>query len=259
MNKVGLAASLKLRWLVVPALCLPLSAMTVTFTSVADTSLFEEYSDNNLGSSSLVSGTTRQFSRTRSLFQFDLSTLPAGAVVTDVQVILHVSQAPDPDKGGQPVNSDFNLYRLYVNWGEGTGTGATGTQALAGEATWNDRFYQTVSWSTGGGQIGDDFAVTPSATTAISGTGMYVWGSTTELVDDVMAWQANPAANFGFIMISQAEDSPSSGRRFASSDNSGGLYPAPQLTVTYTIPEPSAALLWVVGLAGMACQRKRRY
>lgn len=245
----------KLRWLMILVLFQPLAAATMTFTSVADTSLFEANPDYNLGATSLVSGTNRQFSLSRALFRFDLSGLPAGAVVTGVQVSLYVTRRPDPDNG-EPVNSDFSLYRLYVGWGEGTGSGVTGSVANPGDATWNDRFYQTVPWETGGGLVGVDYASTESARTPVSGIGEYTWASTAGLVDDVLAWQAAPSSNFGFILISQDEALPSSGRRFASSEDFSGVEIPPTLTVTY-VPEPTVTCLWLIGVAGAVFRRRR--
>jgi hypothetical protein len=137
-------------WLALPALCPCLSAATVTLSAVADTSLFEANPDSDLGGTTLVSGTNQQYSRSRALFRFDLGTLPAGAVVTDAQVSLYVTRRPDPDQHGGPVDSDFSLYRLFVSWGEGSGSNATGSVAMAGDATWNQRHFGTTSWANPG-------------------------------------------------------------------------------------------------------------
>ena len=245
-------------WLALPALCPCLSAATVTFSAVADTSLFEANPDSDLGGTTLVSGTNQQYSRSRALFRFDLGTLPAGAVVTDAQVSLYVTRRPDPDQHGGPVDSDFSLYRLFVSWGEGSGSNATGSVAMAGDATWNQRHFGTTSWANPGGLIGTDYAATASATTAIGGVGGYVWGSSAGLVDDVRAWQADPATNFGFILVSGGEASLGSGRRFGSKEQPGGATPPAQLTVTYTmVPEPAVAGLCLAGLAGLVLTRRR--
>ncbi len=207
----------------------------------------------------MLAGTNQENSRSRALFRFDLSTLPAGAVVTAAQVSLIVTRRPDPDQHGGPVNSDFSLHRLYVSWGEGTGTDATGSVAVAGNATWNQRHFGAISWGNPGGLIGTDYAETPSATTSVGDVGNYVWGPTGNLVSDVAAWQANPAENFGYILVSQNEESPGTGRRFASREQPGGVdAPPARLTVTYTVvPEPSVLLLSMAALAGLALRRVR--
>ena len=248
-----------LRSFVFPLLCLRLSAATISFSAVADTSLFEGNPDSDLGGTSLVSGTNQQYSRSRALFRFDLGALPAGAVVSGVAVTLYVSKRPDPDQHGGPVDTDFSLHRLFVSWGEGTGSNATGTVAAPGNATWNERHFGATPWASPGALSGVDYAEAASATTFISNVGPYSWGSSAALVDDVRAWQANPAENFGLILVSEGETSLGSGRRFGSKEQPGGLIPPAQLIVTYTVvPEPSAAGLCAVGLAAFALRRTRR-
>lgn len=245
--------------LIFQMICGQLSAATVAFPAVADTSLFEGNPDFELGGGSLVSGTNQQFSRSRALFRFDLSSLPVGAVVTDVQVSLVVTRQPDPGQHGGPTDSDFSLYRLLVSWGEGSGSVATGSSALPGNATWNERHFGSTGWGSPGALIGVDYSNVPSATIGVAGVGNYVWGSTTGLIEDVKAWQQNSAENFGLILVSQSESSLGTGRRFGSKEQPGGTTPPAQLTVTYTlVPEPSVAGLWMIGVAGLALRRSRR-
>lgn len=248
-----------LRWLVFPMLCTRLSAATITFSAVADTSVFSGKPDNDLGGTSLVSGTNQQYSLSRAMFRFDLSTLPAGAVVTGASVSLTVTKIPDPDQHGGPVNSDFSLHRLFVSWGEGASTNATGSGAQPGNATWNERHFGTTAWASPGALIGVDFAENPSATTFVEREGDYVWGSSAGLVDDVKAWQSDPAANFGLILVSQNEAALGTGRRFGSKEQPGAPTSPAQLIVTYgVVPEPTVAGLWFIGLTGMVFLRGRR-
>ena len=259
MQAVGQMISSLRRWLVYPALCLPLTAATITLPAVADTSIFEGNPDSDLGGTSLVAGTNQQYSRSRAMFRFDLSAVPAGAIVTGVQVSLYVSRRPDPDQHTGPVDSDFSLHRLFVGWGEGTGSSSTGSAAQPGNATWNQRKFGSSSWESPGALIGVDYAETASASTPVSGVGGYLWGSSNALVDDVLAWQADPAANYGFILVSKDESALGSGRRFGSKEQPGGAIPPAQLIVTYTVvPEPSVAGLWVVALTGLLFVRSRR-
>jgi hypothetical protein len=247
-----------LRWLVFPMLCGRLSAATMTFTAVADTSLFQTNPDADLGGASLVAGTAFNDSRSRALFRFDLGALPPGVVVSGAEVSLYVSRVPDPDMRGAPVSFDFSLHRLLVSWGEGTGALVTGTVAMPGDATWNERHFGSTAWASPGALIGVDYTEAASATTAVVDIGGYVWSSG-GLVDDVKAWQENPASNFGFILTSDDETTKGSGRRFGSSEQSGGSVTPPQLTLTYTlVPEPEVAGLCLLGLAALALQRVRR-
>ncbi len=241
------------------ALCGWARAASMAITAVADTSIFESKPDFNLGGTSLVSGTNQMSSRSRAMFRFDLSVLPANTVVTEVRVLLHVSQQPDPDQHGGPAESDFSLHRLFVSWGEGTGSNATGSVAMAGDATWNERHAGALSWATPGGQPGEDYETEASSTTGISGVGPYVWDSTPALVGDVSAWLADPSSNFGFILVSQGEATPGTGRRFGSLEQPGGVYPPAQLMVTYhVIPEPSAPGLLTAGALILTLRRNRR-
>jgi PEP-CTERM motif len=242
---------------VLPLLAPALSAATVTLTAVADTSLFENKPDSNLGATTLVAGTNQQFSRARGLFRFDVSAIPAGAVITGVEVHLYVTRQPDPDQHGGPADSDFSLYRMFVGWGEGTGGNATGSVAAAGDATWNERHHAGISWGAPGGLLGTDYASVPSATTSVGNVGPYVWGSSTELIDDVRAWVETPAANFGFILVNQSEGTVGSARRFSATEQPGGLIAPPQLVVTYNaVPEPGMFALTSIGLLGL-CLRRR--
>lgn len=239
----------------VPAFC-----ATFVATAASDTSIFQNHPDYNLGGTTLVSGTNQQYSQSRALFSFDLSGIPADAIVTSVQVSLYVTRRPDPDQHGGPVNSDFSLYRALQNWTEGSGGAVTGSPASTGDTTWGDLHYNMsgTNWATPGGQIGTDFANTPSATTSVGDVGLYLWGSSPELVGDVQSWLSSPASNYGFALISGSEGAAGTARRFASTEQSGGLITAPTLTVTYqAAPEPGKVLLFLMG--GMAaCTRRRR-
>lgn len=239
------------------AACATGLADQVTLSVVADTSLFENHPDSNLGATTLVAGTNQQYSRSRALFRFDLSALPAAATITQVHVNLNVTRRPDPDQHSGPVDSDFSLFRLLTDWGEGLGGEVTGSNAQPGDATWNERHFNSASWATPGGLIGTDYANDPSATTSVGGIGSYVWGSSTELISDVQSWLDDPATNFGFILVCQTEGTAGTGRRFAAREQPGGGVPAPQLELTYSVPEPSALALVSVGLLTLGRRRRR--
>lgn len=238
---------------------LPAFSASFVTTAVADTSIYQNHPDYNLGGTTLVSGTNQQFSNSRALFRFDLSALPADAVVSSVQVSLYVTRQPDPDQHGGPVNSDFSLYRALQSWTEGTGGSVTGSPAATGDATWNDRHYNVpgMGWATPGGQIGTDFADVPSATTSVGGVGLYLWGSSPELVTDVQSWLSSPSSNYGFALISGSENVAGTARRFASREQPGGGIPAPTLTVTYqSAPEPDRLLLLLLGVGATFFRRR---
>ena len=234
-------------------------AATVIVSASADTSIVSSNPDSNLGGTTLVAGTNQTYSVARALFSFNLSAIPVGATITSVQVDLTVTRQPDPDQHGGPVGSNFSLYQMLVGWGQGTGSGTTGSPAATGDATWNQNHYGVSSWAAPGGLAGTDFAADPSATTSISGLGSYQWGSTSGLVADVQSWLADPSSNFGLMLASDAENTPGSARRFASLEQPGGGIPAPQLVVTYTLanPEPSLPSLLMLGTGALALVRRR--
>jgi hypothetical protein len=78
MTRTGLPYLCVLSWL----LCGEAArAGTVTNLPAADTTLFETAPDNNLGAGTLAAGATRGRLRARALLRFDLSGVPANAVV----------------------------------------------------------------------------------------------------------------------------------------------------------------------------------
>jgi len=198
-------------------------------TPVADTSLLESNHDNNLGGlSSIPAGTTQQ-GRSRALFRFDLTTIPAGAMVTAAELgVVAVNQ------NSQHQSSIFALNRLLRNWGEGSGsTNNFGDPATTNAATWNNRFHPATPWSAPGGGSGLDYAAPASATTFIDTLTNYTFGSTTSMVADVQSWVGNPDTNFGWILISQSEATQFTVRRFASREDA---VRSPVLTVHYVLP-----------------------
>src|SRR5687768_8425046 len=210
---------------------------TVTLPApVADTTLFRANPDNNLGHSDVVSGTTREGEHSRGLIKFNVaSQIPSNAVITSVQVSGRVVKLPST----APTASTFGLHRLLVDWGEGTKGGNTGSAATANEATWNARFHPDTEWSASGGAAPADYAATASSSMLVNTIRAYEWSSTPSLVADVQAWVANPAANFGWILISQSENTSSTARRFGSRETGNPF----SLTVTYSLgAAPSATI-----------------
>ena len=241
------------------ASCLAGHAATVSVTAVADTGLFANHPDSNLGAATLVAGTNQLYSRSRSLILFDVSAIPAGSIVTGVQFTLSVTRRPDPDQHTGPLDSDFSLSRMLVGWGEGRGGEVTGSNPQPGDATWDERHFGSASWTTPGGQVGTDYANDPSTTTSISGVGPYIWGSTPAFVSDIQSWVDDPSTNFGLILISQNEADPGTARRFSSREAlSGGS--AAQLIITVSdVPEPGCATLLLVAAGVLGVRRRRRH
>jgi hypothetical protein len=215
----------------------------VSLAPAKDNTLYESAEDSPLSNGQgpfLFAGRTLQGSDAlrRGLIAFDIAgQLPAGATIGTVTLTLRMSRAPSPTPYA------IHLHRLTADWGEGgsdtgAGGGGTGQPAEPGDATWHHRFYtptpQSIPWAAPGG----DFEPTSSASQSVSGEGLYVWGSTAQMVADVQLWLDQPATDFGWILIGE-ESTAQSAKRFDSRE-----YPeaastpgaTPMLLVVFTPP-----------------------
>src|SRR2546423_362048 len=96
------------------ALLAPLAAhaVVVTTTAAHDNTLFQDPSELSNGAGpKMYAGENSFWGIRRGVFPFDLSSIPAGAVVNSASVALHVSRATT----GSP---SFELHRLTSPWGE---------------------------------------------------------------------------------------------------------------------------------------------
>ena len=224
-------------WLAGAALMVPhlIQSQTVTLTAVADTALFQNRPDNNLGGVNFMPiGTTGIGTRNRGLVKFDVAgSVPAGATITSARLGLRITQ-------GDFSMQEVSLHRLLVDWGEGTksngptGGGSVGASATAGEATWNNRFAPSTPWGAAGGQADVDYAATASASATVGSTGSFTWSSP-GMAGDVRAWLSDPESNFGWMIIFNNESSRGTARRFASRESSTAAN-RPSLTVEYELP-----------------------
>ena len=263
---------------------IPSSAAVLTFQPNADNSIYSNATGNSNGAGPTLfsghSGNTNNGTR-RALLDFDLSSIPSGAIIDRVELRLTLADAATQETS----NRNFSLHRLSTSWGESTsfvnavggGTG-NGDTADPGDATWNVRFFGTPStnWATAGG----DYLVSASATTSIGQLAdvgsSYTWetlrGSmATGLVADVENWLASPANNFGWLLRIDDEAQFFTARRFFSRDYTNvdlSLQAAnrPLLTIEYSlesldaVPEPSSLVIWLwLGLAleSAVCRRRR--
>jgi hypothetical protein len=207
---------------------------SVNLTASADTDLFEPAPDNNTGGNpTFIAGANFNLKRSRGLVKFDLaSQIPSNASIQSASLTLTVTMVP-----ATPTDSTFDLHRVLVDWGEGTGfssSGDAGRAAVAGEATWNNRFHPSTSWSAVGAAAPGDFSSTVSALQFVHLQGAYTFSSTPALVADVKQWLADPSTNFGWIVISESEATTGTHRTFASRESSANNKPT--LVVQYVIP-----------------------
>jgi hypothetical protein len=208
---------------------------SVTLTSVADMHLRESNPDNNAGgNTAFASGTNLAGKRSRGLVRFDLASIPANASIQSASVTLTCTQVPSG-----AADSTFDLRRVVVDWGEGTGTSGNdaGRAAITGETTWNNRFHPSIPWSIPGAAAPTDFSSTVSASKFVQNTGVYILSSTAALVADIEQWLADPSTNFGWIVMSEAEGTAGTHRLFGSRENPTTTA-RPTLSVRYITSEP---------------------
>ncbi len=182
----------------------------------------------------LFAGRTNQNANAirRGVVHFDVAAaLPAGAKIKSVRLIMFLAKANN-------VAGGIGVHRVLADWGEGASyaIGGRGAPAQPGDATWLHTFYPDFLWS----MVGGSFSAEPSAVRTIGGAvRSYTWESTKQLVKDVESWVANPAENFGWIMIGD-EKTPQSVQAFSSReplcDPAVTELPAPLLEVTYSMP-----------------------
>ncbi len=204
---------------------------SVAITPSGDTDISATAPDNNNGgSSSFTSGANGRLEISRGLIRFDLTgQIPDNALIQSVSLTLVCTMIPAMG----PVDSIFDLHRLLVDWGEGSGFNPDndfGSPAQPGDATWNDRLYPSTSWSVAGAAAPGDFLSTVSSSVLVQNVGIYVFPSSTAMVEDVKAWLADPASNFGWIVISESENVIRSHRNFGSRENTTvGNRPSPRI------------------------------
>ena len=209
-------------------------AETAVLSAAADNTLYESATGafSNGAGPTMFAGRTSQAidSRRRGLIVFDVAgAIPAGATITSAILTLSMSQSSTGDR-------TVALHRASASWGEGASdagpSGGAGAPASANDATWLHRFWDSVFWTSPGG----DFAATSSASALIGGVGIYSWSSA-QMTADTQAWLAAPAANFGWLLLGDESGSGSS-KRFDTREHPD---PAkrPVFTIEYS-PPPNA-------------------
>lgn len=234
-------------------------ADTAVLHPSADATLLQVNPNNSSGGAEFFNaGTTQNYMRNRALLQFDVAAaLPPGAQIIGASLRVEVVRSP---RDGFEV-ALFGLHPMMRSWGEGSAIptdngGGLGAPAMPGDATWLERFASSDPWAAPGGAAGIDYAPSVSSSTLVYGTGAYEFEGTQEMVRDVQSWLNNPNANYGWMLITEAEEMNFTARRFASrEDFSGG----PSLIIEYDIvPEPRAWMLGFVAAASALMLRGRR-
>lgn len=173
---------------------------------------------------------TGSSSNRRALIKFDLSSIPANAIISSAILTLNCSSEL------AATDTNFSLNQSLVQWYEGTHNGSAPGAGEDG-STWNLRNANgSVAWGAAGGLAGTDYASSPSATTLVTGTGFFSWN----LTSDVQKFFNGTLANNGWWILSAIESVSMGQKQF---DSSGNATPAnrPKLVITYQIIQATAA------------------
>jgi hypothetical protein len=254
-----------------------LTALFLTSPALADSVSLGTSKDNTLiqrtdpngqlsnGLGDIFTGRTNQdgqgpatISIRRGLIQFDLSSIPAGSIITGATLTMR-------DVMGLNGDPDVSLHRTLADWGEGASfqAGGMGAAAAENDATWLYRFYDAANpasspaWSTAGG----DFSPTISASSIVSddlGNGQLFAWSGAGMVADLQFWLDDPSQNFGWL-VQGDESRGQSAKRLNSSDSTIPPNVPPELVITYqVVPEPSSIALLAAAAVGLVLAGRRK-
>src|ERR1700730_1071967 len=162
----------------------------------------------------------------RGVLAFDIAgNIPAGSTILGVTLSLNMSRT------GVDTARTVELHKLLADWGEGTsqatGEEGMGAPATPNDATWRHRFFDTIFWTSEGG----DFSATVSASQSVGTVGQYTWSSA-QMVADVQSWLDNPPGNFGWLVLGD-ESAIATAKRFDTRESAS----PPMLTIEF-IPGP---------------------
>jgi hypothetical protein len=229
---------------VVLALSTIAAAQNVSILPAADNTLYEHATgalSNGVGASMFTGRTGAQggFKARRAVVKFDVAgAVPAGHEVIYAELRLFCSQT-----NGAP--NQVKLHRLSADWGEGASDagfpGGGGAPSANGDATWIHTNFFSTFWTNPGG----DYEPTFSAKTTVAAPDTNIWGPTPQLTADVRDMRANPANNYGWILI--APEVSNEAQRYETRESPGF---EPILFVIYAPANPATKTLVGVGCSG---------
>jgi hypothetical protein len=200
---------------------------TDTLSATADNTLYESAfgSLSNATGQYFFTGTTLSNLIRRGVINFNIAgSIPPGAVITDVQLELHMSKTISDSKR-------VKLHRITNSWTEGTsqanGEEGGGTGSQTSDVTWLHTYYNNVFWNNAGG----DYDANQSASTNVDQIGYYTW-SDAQMITDVQNWIDGNSPEYGWILVGDESDIGTA-KRFDSRENSNTAL-RPRLIVTYT-------------------------
>jgi hypothetical protein len=213
----------------VPSLAI---ADIININPIKDNTLYEfdaaEGDTSNALGNHFFAGETGMGELRRGVLAFDIAgNIPAGSTILDVTLSLNMSRTADNTA------RTIELHKLLADWGEGTsvapGEEGDGAPATTNDATWRHRFFDTIFWTTEGG----DFSATVSASQSVGAVGMYMWSSS-QMVADVQSWLSDPATNFGWLVLGD-ESVAATAKRFDTRESAS----PPVLTIQFrAVPAP---------------------
>jgi len=203
------------------------TAAIISITPSKDNTLYQY--DPNIGDTSnalgmyFFAGETALSEARRGVLAFDIAgVVPGGSTIIAVTLSLNMS------KTALDTARTIELHKLLADWGEGTSTAqgeeGTGAPATPNDATWRHRFFDTIFWTTDGG----DFSAIVSASQSVGPVGRYTWSST-QMVADVQSWLDKPGNNFGWLVLGD-ETTSVTAKRFDTRESAS----PPLLTIQYT-------------------------
>src|SRR5947208_6841220 len=175
------------------------SADTININPSKDNTLYQYIPADGDRSNALgnhfFTGETAVGELRRGVIAFDIvGNVPAGSTITGVTLSMHVSRVPNNTA------RTVELHRLLADWGEGTsvapGEEGIGAPATPNDATWRHRLFDTVFWTTQGG----DFSATVSASQSVGAIGVYTWRSP-QMTADVKTCLDNLTTDVGIMML----------------------------------------------------------
>jgi hypothetical protein len=205
-------------------------AAIISITPSKDNTLYQydpaEGDQSNGAGFHFFAGENAEGELRRGVLTFDIARrISPGSTIVTVSLSLNMSRTFDDTA------RMVELHKLFADWGEGTshapGGEGDGAPATPNDATWRHRFYDTIFWTTQGG----DFSATASASQSVGPVGQYTWSSA-QMVADVQSWVDNPASNFGWLLLGD-ESTTATSKRFDTRESAS----PPVLTIQY-IPAP---------------------
>jgi hypothetical protein len=193
-----------------------------------DNELYSKETGKNYGScKDLYVGVAVANELSRALLKFNMSSLPANAVITDAYVELTKT-------GGSNTAANFAVHRVTKAWTEGISSCSGST----GASSWSQRQSGT-AWTTAGG----DYNATPESTISVGNNAKYAWN----VKDLVLGWQNGTIPNNG-ILLKMVSESTINEKKFASSEE-GDATERPVLVITYLVDPIAgqAEYLWSNG------------